>query len=100
MSDEREWNHVCTWQSGALGCTWPVARFDEGRRSGFCIFHRHTPDGYEAAQIAAASLGHTREGYLARAKALVYGNGTDTPSVAATRATLRVREPPEPGSNG
>lgn len=97
--ERQPWKRTCDWTSGTLECHYPVGRLDEGRSSGFCIFHRKTPDGFQAAEIARDSLTSSPEQYLARAKALVYGDGTDNANVRELRARLRKKaeiEEPEP----
>ena len=82
-----EWNHVCTWGDGR--CKNPVGRFDDGNRSGWCIFHRRHGSGPQSATIAEESLIHDRESYVRSAMLEVYGSGADNTNVAATRALLR-----------
>lgn len=78
---------VCQWVSSGLRCRYPVGMFPEGATKGFCIFHRATPSGPESAKIADESHTGTREQYLERAKALVYGVG-DNWNVRHLRAKL------------
>lgn len=81
-------NMRCDWHSGQLQCRYPVGRFDVGCRSGFCLFHRSTPAGIDAARIAEESQLHTPEQYLGRATAHTYG-ATVPPVVRALRERLR-----------
>lgn len=67
------WNHVCTWHSGSLFCKYPVGKFEAGATDGWCVFHRTHGSGQVAARIAEESHSHTPEGYLAAARAFVYG---------------------------
>lgn len=85
-----ETNNVCTWRSGNLTCSYPVARFDIGMKSGWCVFHRSETSGAKGARIADESQGHTPDEYLDRARLFVYGGGkTDNAVNAKLRARLR-----------
>lgn len=94
-----EWNHVCTWHFGSLSCRYPVGRFDQGMRSGLCVFHRTNDRGAIAAQIAEDSQHHTPEQYLAAARRFVYGNRPPTKAAAKAgdlrnlESALPVRQP-------
>ena len=87
---EIKWDHICQWQYGALHCRYPVGQFMQGEHKGLCIFHRATPSGTMAAQIAQESQEATREQYLASAMLHTYGRG-DNPAVARLRAQLRLK---------
>jgi hypothetical protein len=91
-------NMRCTWHSGSLVCSHPCALFPDQTTSGFCIFHRNTPDGSKAAEIADRSRSMSPEDYLAAAKDLTYGPvdpatgmRADPPAVAELRKRLRIR---------
>ena len=66
-------NMRCSWHAGQLTCSHPCAYFPDQTTSGFCIFHRRTPEGVEAARIADRSRSMGPEEYLAAAKDLAYG---------------------------
>lgn len=90
-------NMTCTWHSGALFCRYPNAFFEEGRTSGFCVFHRRTPDGTAAARIAEESEFVGQAGYVERAMDHAYGapeehgSRPDSPSVRTLREQLAAR---------
>lgn len=90
---------VCTWQSGGLFCKFPCALFEGQATSGFCIFHRRTPDGVDAARLAEQSHHTGSAEYVERAKDLMYGprgedgRRADNTNVAELRSRLRIRKP-------
>lgn len=87
---EITWNHICTWQYADLRCKNPVGQFQDGRTSGLCIFHRSTPTGHAAAQIAEESTIHDAESYTQASKRQTYGAG-DNPAVISLRAQIAER---------
>ena len=84
---EIPWNHVCTWQYGALKCKNPVGLFLQGETSGLCVFHRSSPKGHIAAQIAEESLIHDKDSYNLAAARQVYGSG-ENPTVSKMREQI------------
>lgn len=80
-------DHQCTWRAGDIRCRYPVGYFDQGKRTGFCLFHRGVPAGPDAQEICDQSLDVTPEKYLELLRTRA-ATSNASPVVEAIRALM------------
>ena len=63
----------CQWVANGRRCRYPVGRFEQGMKTGKCVFHRNCGDPADGARIVEESLTATPEQYVEAAKRYIYG---------------------------